>query len=131
MNLKALRRYLEGEKTRFIALMKKMVGFQTHSGDSASINRFAQFLEDLFREPGLTCSRTATAAGDIIQFDLDARSGEFLVLLGHMDTVKAGDDAQVARFIDPLLYGNGAYDMKNGIALIYYGHQQWKEDVKH
>jgi glutamate carboxypeptidase len=119
MDLQGLQQYFEKQKNDFIKLMEQMIGLQSHSGDRQSINRFVDFLENLFGKLGLKGIRTLTPVGDIIRFDYQPDFSEFLVLLAHMDTVKTGNEPPSARVKGSLLYGNGAYDMKNGIALFY------------
>lgn len=120
MNFNHLLSYFENQRDEFIDLMQQLIRFPSYSGDRKSINNFADFLEKRFCSLGLKACRTATPVGDIIQFDLQPESDDFLVLLAHMDTVQVGTEPPAIKFADPLLYGNGAFDMKNGITQFYY-----------
>lgn len=117
--------YFNNRETDFIGLLEKLVSFRTYSGQIEEINRFLDFLEQLFSEFSPITCRRSTAKGDILCLTFAgaaARSpGEpFVVLLAHSDTVKVGEPPAAVRTADKRFYANGSYDMKSGIALFYF-----------
>lgn len=112
--------YFRGQEAHFVTLLKKLVSFQTYSGEREKINQFLDFLEDLFSEFNPQVSRLQTVNGDVLSLSFFPGKEEFLVLLSHVDTVKVCESPPPIKIAGSRFYANGCYDMKSGTALFYF-----------
>ncbi len=113
--------FYKNQKEEFISLISKYVNFRSYNGERDNINIFIDYLQNnfqMFRPDSL--ERKMTPVGDILIADYFTQFSEKIVLLAHVDTVKVRDGNPYAEIKDKVLYGNGAYDMKSGIALFYF-----------
>lgn len=112
--------YFKNQQENFITLLKKLVSFQTYTGERENINQFLDFLEDLFSEFEPQVTRFATENGDVLSLSFFPEKEKTLILLAHTDTVKAGELPPPVKIKKDRFYANGCYDMKSGIALFYF-----------
>jgi len=119
--------YFQKQQDTFVDLLTNLVSYQTFTGERANINFFVDFLQRLFFEFNPEIERVQTTMGDIVQFTLFPDKKDLLILLAHMDTIKATEAPLTIRIEKDHLYGNGSYDMKNGIALFYFSIKAFKE----
>ncbi len=77
-------------------------------------------MEELFRpwKPGK--KRKKTLAGDILTLKFFPDQKKRIVFLAHVDTVKVREKPVPVRIEKGRLYGNGSFDMKNGICMFYF-----------
>ena len=120
MDYAAIFKYFHNQRQEFIALLSQLVSRPSPTGTVEKINSLVDFLADLFAPFHPRISRTPTTAGDILTLTLRPQIPEPIVFLAHLDTVPVADSTAEIRIEDDRLYGSGAYDMKNGIALFYF-----------
>ncbi len=114
-------KFFLNQREEFISLISEYVNFRSYNGEKDNINRFIDHLQNsfqMFRPDSM--ERKMTPVGDILIVDYFTQFSEKIVLLAHVDTVKVSDENPYAEIKDNVLYGNGAYDMKSGIALFYF-----------
>jgi len=112
--------FFKDREEEFTSLVTKLVSFSTYSGEVENINLFIDYLQDLFVHFNPRVTRIPTPAGDILSMKFFSGRNKRLVLLAHADTVKVSETPLPIRTENTRLYGNGSYDMKNGIALFYF-----------
>ena len=112
--------YFKSREKSFLTLLEKLVSLPTYSGGKENINRFLDFLVDLFSEFKPQVSRFPTPKGDVLCLSLFPEIGKFLVLLAHGDTVKVSETPLPVKIAGSRFHANGCYDMKSGIALFYF-----------
>ncbi|MCK4766559.1 MAG: M20/M25/M40 family metallo-hydrolase [Candidatus Aminicenantes bacterium] len=127
MDYNNLLSYLKKRQPDFVTLLQKLVSFQTYTGERENINKFLDFLENLFAGFDPQVSRFQTGQGDILTLsffprgaDKEVPDADFIVLLAHVDTVKVSQIQPPAKIKGDRFFANGCYDMKNAIALFYY-----------
>jgi len=120
MNSEELFVYFENQRSDFIRILTSLVSHPTCSKDADDLNRFIDHLENLFQGFGPSVQRIPTAYGDILSLSFFQKEKERLVLLAHGDTVKVSDATLPVKIEGDKFFGNGCYDMKNGIALFYF-----------
>ena len=103
-----------------LALLKRIVALESPSTDKAAVDRCSAFVENAFRELGLTTRRSPCAGvGDQVFADWPGQSQARILGLMHLDTVwPIGTlERMPLREENGRLYGPGAYDMKAGVAI--------------
>ncbi|GEM_PF-3599009 len=113
-------KFFQDREDEFISLIKEIVSFTTYSGERESINKFLEYIQNLFAPFEPQISRIDTPAGDILTMDFFQHKQNRIVLLAHADTVKVSDNPTAVIVKNRRLFGNGSFDMKNGICLFYF-----------
>ncbi len=119
--MKEFLNFFTNQKEDFKELISTFVRYRSYNGERENINRFLDYLQDLFQafRPDAV-ERKMTSAGDILIIDFFTQFDEKIVLLSHVDTVKVEDVSPHVEIKGGRLFGNGAYDMKSAIALFYF-----------
>jgi len=112
--------FFQGQQNAFVKLLEKLVSYQTYSGNAESINNFLDYIEKLFIPFGPEINRHHTQVGDILTLTFYPEKKKKIVFLAHVDTVKVSENPVQLRIENGKLYGNGSFDMKNGICLFYF-----------
>jgi len=120
MKYKILLNHFKDQKHEFIKFMEKAVSYKTYSGDTKNINKFLDYLVKVFKPFNPFISRVHTKKGDILCLSFSRKKVNFITLYSHVDTVKIIESPTKIRLKNGKLFGNGAYDMKNAIALFFF-----------
>lgn len=120
----AVELYIEEHREEMIEFWKTLVNMQAYSKETEKVNRIIHFLRERFEAEGLEC-RLADSRGNadvLIAVDGPERSGEPIILSGHVDTVfPAGSFPDNPFYIeDGTAYGPGVIDMKGGVVVMLY-----------
>ncbi len=109
------------QRKEFVSFLSRLIEYRSYNGEVENINRFIDYLQDIFSgfHPD-SIERISTPSGDILVMDFFSQFKDTIVLLAHTDTVKTDDKEPTAEEREGKLYGNGGYDMKQGIALFYF-----------
>jgi len=120
MSLNRIFNYFQKQQSEFDELLKELVSIQTYSGNAQSINRFMDDIEKLCTPFNPEIERQKTQAGDILTLTFFPDRKKHIIFLAHADTVKVSDNPIPLRIEHGKLFGNGSFDMKNGICLFYF-----------
>ena len=117
MTIRDLVDHFRAQSGAFTDVLRDLVLSPTPTGDTDSIHRFINDLEHRFSRFGPEVSRIRTESGDILHLTVDGQRPGSVVLLAHADTVSVSPGPPQVRIEGDCMFGPGAYDMKNGIAL--------------
>ncbi|HJW84688.1 MAG TPA: M20 family peptidase, partial [Anaerolineae bacterium] len=112
-----------------LALLKRIVALESPSTDKAAVDRCSAFVENAFRELGLTTRRSPCAGvGDQVFADWPGQSQARILGLMHLDTVwPIGTlERMPLREENGRLYGPGAYD---SVRLLFTGDEEIGSDA--
>lgn len=112
---------IEAEKDNMLKLWPELVNVDCGSGNKAGVDFIANKIEAILKALGFTTEQIAfEKAGNTLVGKLGDTSKDFIVLLGHMDTVFKDGTAGERPFKieDGKAYGPGCLDMKGGIVIM-------------
>lgn len=104
-----------------LQLWQELVNVDCGSGNKAGVDFIAQKIEAVLKSLGFTTTQVEfEKAGNTLVGKIGDTSKDFIVLLGHMDTVfKDGTAAERPfKIVDGKAYGPGCLDMKGGIVIM-------------
>ena len=127
MITKDLLDFFRSQNDMFVGLLKQFVSMQTYSGEVERIDLFMDEIEGLFKEFCSDATRIPTDNGDILTLSFFPEKNETVVWLAHADTVQVGESFPSVKIENDRFYGNGSFDMKNGIALFYFALKAFHE----
>ncbi len=120
MSLNRIFNYFQKQQSEFDELLKELVSIQTYSGNAESINNFLDYIEKLFIPFAPEINRHHTPVGDILTLTFYPEKKIKIVFLAHVDTVRVSEKPVPLKIDNGKLFGNGSFDMKNGICLFYF-----------
>ena len=120
MNYNDISEYLKFKQEDFNKLLLALVSMQSYSKEKDNINKLHDFVADTFSQFSPDIERISTPVGDLQILSFFAGKPDFAVLLAHIDTVRVSEDFILPIIKEGRLYGSGAYDMKNAIAMFYF-----------
>ena len=112
---------IDDEKENMLQLWQELVNVDCGSGNKAGVDFIAQKIEAILKTLGFTTTQVEfEKAGNTLVGKIGDTSKDFIVLLGHMDTVfKDGTVAERPfKIVDGKAYGPGCLDMKGGIVIM-------------
>ena len=112
---------IDDEKENMLQLWQELVNVDCGSGNKAGVDFIAQKIEAILKTLGFTTTQVEfEKAGNTLVGKIGDTSKDFIVLLGHMDTVfKDGTAAERPfKIVDGKAYGPGCLDMKGGIVIM-------------
>lgn len=112
---------IDDEKENMLQLWQELVNVDCGSGNKAGVDFIAQKIEAVLKSLGFTTTQIEfEKAGNTLVGKIGDTSKDFIVLLGHMDTVfKDGTVAERPfKIVDGKAYGPGCLDMKGGIVIM-------------
>ena len=112
---------IDDEKENMLQLWQELVNVDCGSGNKAGVDFIAQKIEAILKTLGFTTTQAEfEKAGNTLVGKIGDTSKDFIVLLGHMDTVfKDGTVAERPfKIVDGKAYGPGCLDMKGGIVIM-------------
>ncbi|MGH9723189.1 MAG: M20/M25/M40 family metallo-hydrolase, partial [Bryobacteraceae bacterium] len=125
----ALLAHVRTRQARIVDLIAQLVGCESPSGDSDSIDRFVSLVEDVVAH--MAEIRTLPGGHLRCEFQLpgSARKSGQILALGHSDTVWPVGTLQKMPFRNNRgrLWGPGVLDMKSGIAFFINAMQTLRE----
>jgi len=120
MSIEKIFNYFKKQQHEFVSLLEDLVSFQTYSGEVESINSFLDHLQKLFSLYDPEILRKETPMGDILTLTFFPNQKKKIIFLAHVDTIKVSENPVPVSIKNGRLYGNGSFDMKNGICLFYF-----------
>ena len=128
-------RFFTERKDALTETIRQLVEIESPSDNKAAVDQLGALLAGRFEKIGGHAKfHRAQGYGDHLQVDFSgARSGQPILLLGHIDTVYPMGTLSTmpCRVAEGRLWGPGALDMKSGIALILHaleGLRTWHND---
>ena len=112
---------IDDEKENMLQLWQELVNVDCGSGNKAGVDFIAQKIEAILKTLGFATTQVEfEKAGNTLVGKIGDTSKDFIVLLGHMDTVfKDGTVAERPfKIVDGKAYGPGCLDMKGGIVIM-------------
>lgn len=112
---------IDDEKENMLQLWQELVNVDCGSGNKAGVDFIAQKIEAILKTLGFATTQVEfEKAGNTLVGKIGDTSKDFIVLLGHMDTVfKDGTAAERPfKIVDGKAYGPGCLDMKGGIVIM-------------
>src|SRR5215472_1824228 len=115
--------FCQQRQEEMLALVQRMVEIESPSDNKTALDLMGEFLAHVFQhwggEPTLFQEKEA---GNHLKVEFPGNAGKPILLLGHFDTVwSMGTLATMPFRLDSgRAYGPGVYDMKAGIAMMFY-----------
>ena len=112
---------IDDEKENMLQLWQELVNVDCGSGNKAGVDFIAHKIEAILKTLGFATTQVEfEKAGNTLVGKIGDTSKDFIVLLGHMDTVfKDGTVAERPfKIVDGKAYGPGCLDMKGGIVIM-------------
>ena len=112
--------WLENQGQEMERLLGQLVTVNSHTPETAGVNRVGDLLGECFTMPGLDHQAHQAAGAGTHHVWGTAAAGKPVLLVGHHDTVFPPGTFEGMRQDGPLLRGPGVLDMKGGLVVVNF-----------
>jgi succinyl-diaminopimelate desuccinylase len=105
-------------KDQIIELTSQLIKFKSTKNNPIELKRCIDFIEDYFSEEDVFIQRYEKNGKPSLVVTLQETKSPEIFMAGHLDVIEAEEEQFYPHVEDGKLYGRGAGDMKNSVAII-------------